>query len=128
MDLNISSQDSSCFHLPHPLFDLASERFITNLITAIINIVTAPFSFIANMLIIIAIFDCPRLQTPSNLLLATLALSDAFVGLTVQPGYITYRLMEKSASFSSLFCKTYLQLCILRMFWCFFHDSNRCEL
>ena len=94
MDLNISSQDSSCFHLPHPLFDLASERFITNLITAIVNIVTAPFSFIANMLIIIAIFDCPRLQTPSNLFLATLALSDAFVGLTVQPGYITYRLME----------------------------------
>ncbi|CAH3161163.1 unnamed protein product [Pocillopora meandrina] len=46
------------------------------------------------MLIFVAIFGFHRLQTPSNLLLATLALSDAFVGLTVQPGYITYRLME----------------------------------
>ena len=94
MDLNISSEDSFCFHLPHPLFDDASERYITNLITAIINIISAPFAFISNMLIFVAIFDFHRLQTPSNLLLATLALSDAFVGLTVQPGYITYRLME----------------------------------
>lgn len=94
MDLNISSEDSFCFHLPHPFFDDASERYITNLITAIINIISAPFAFISNMLIFVAIFDFHRLQTPSNLLLATLALSDAFVGLTVQPGYITYRLME----------------------------------
>ena len=34
----------------------------------------------------------------------------------------------KSASFSSLFCKTYPQFCILCMFRYFFHDSNRCEL
>ena len=91
MDLNTSSENFSCFYLPHPLFDGTYERFITNLITAII---TTPFAFIVNILIFLAIFDFHRLQTPSNLLLATLALSDAFVGLTVQPGYITYRLME----------------------------------
>ena len=94
MDLNTSSENFSCFYLPHPLFDGTYERFITNLITAIINIITTPFAFIVNILIFLAIFDFHRLQTPSNLLLATLAQSDAFVGLTVQPGHITYRLME----------------------------------
>ena len=94
MDLNISSDDPSCFHLPDPIFDQASERFMTNLITAIFNIVTAPFAVIVNVLVFTAIFGCPRLRTPSNLLLASLALSDALVGLTAQPGYITYRLME----------------------------------
>ena len=70
MDLNTSSENFSCFYLPHPLFDGTNERFIRNLITAII---TTPFAFIVNILIFLAIFDFHRLQTPSNLLLATLA-------------------------------------------------------
>ena len=73
MDLNTSSENFSCFYLPHPLFDGTYERFITNLITAIINIITTPSAFIVNILIFLAIFDFHRLQTPSNLLLATLA-------------------------------------------------------
>ena len=53
MDLNTSSENSSCFHLPHPLFDGTYERFITNLITAIINIITTPFALIVNILIFV---------------------------------------------------------------------------
>lgn len=94
MDSHISSDEPSCFYLPRPLFDRVSERLLANLITAIINIITAPVAVVANALIVIVILACPRLRTPSNLLLATLALSDALVGLTVQPGYIAYRLME----------------------------------
>ena len=82
----------SCFHLPDPSFDHVSERYTMNLITAIINIVTAPLAVICNLLICAAIII--RLRTPSNLLIASLALSDVFVGLAVQPGYIMYRLME----------------------------------
>lgn len=63
-----------------------------NLVTAIINILTAPFAIISNLLIFIAIVAGPR--TPSNLFIACLALSDLFVGLAVQPGYINYRLKE----------------------------------
>ena len=63
-----------------------------NLATAIINITAAPFAVAFNLLISYAIVS--RLRTPSNLLIACLALSDVFVGLAVQPGYITYRLIE----------------------------------
>ena len=82
----------SCYHLPDPTFNKVSERYIMNLVTAVINITAAPFAVVFNLLIFYAIVS--RLRTPSNLLIACLALSDVFVGLAVQPGYITYRLME----------------------------------
>ena len=89
-----STSTSSCFHLPDPSFDRVSERFLVNLLTAIINIISSPFAVILNLLITIAIFNNTLLRTPSNLLIGCLALSDILVGLTVQPGYITFRLME----------------------------------
>ncbi|XP_078354491.1 sphingosine 1-phosphate receptor 1-like [Oculina patagonica] len=85
---------SSCFHLPDPDFDKVSERFTMNLATAIINIIASPLAVISNSLIVIAIFSSSRLRTPSNLFIGCLALSDVFVGLAVQPGYICFRLME----------------------------------
>ena len=94
MDTNISADVPFCYHLPDPTFDQASQRYTMNLVTAIINIVTAPFAVTVNALVATAIFSCNRLRTPLNLLIACLALSDVFVGLTAQPGYITYRLME----------------------------------
>ena len=94
MDTNISTDVPFCYHLPDPTFHQASQRYTTNLVTAIINIVTAPFAVIVNALVVIAIFRCNRLRTPVNLFIACLALSDVFVGLMAQPGYITYRLME----------------------------------
>ena len=94
MDANISVGVPSCFHLPDPTFHRASQRHTMNLITAIINIVTAPLAVIINVFVFTAIFSSSRLRTPSNLLIACLALSDVFVGLTAQPGYITYRLLE----------------------------------
>ena len=94
MDANISVSVRSCFHLPDSTFLEASQRYTTNLITAIINIVSAPLAVIVNVLVVTAILSSSRLRTPSNLLITCLALSDVLVGLTVQPGYISYRLME----------------------------------
>ena len=85
---------STCFHLLDPNFDGVSQRFVVNLVTAIINIITSPLAVISNSLIVIAIFTSSRLRTPSNLLIGCVALSDVLVGLTVQPGYICFRLME----------------------------------
>ena len=85
---------ATCFHLPDPNFDGASQRFTVNLVTAIINIIASPFAVISNSLIVIAIFKSSSLRTSSNFLIGCLALSDVLVGLTVQPGYICFRLME----------------------------------
>ena len=85
---------SSCFHLPDPSFQQVSERYHMNLLTAIINILASPFAVVSNLFIAVAVFYNNRLRTPSNLLIGCLALSDVLVGLAVQPGYITYRLME----------------------------------
>lgn len=86
------AQAQSCYHLPDPTFHEVSERYTMNLATAVINIAAAPFAVVSNLLIFSAIVS--HLRTPSNLLIACLALSDVLVGLAVQPGYITYRLME----------------------------------
>ena len=82
----------SCYQLPDPTFHKVAERYTMNLVTAIINMVTAPLAVISNLLIFAAIVS--RLRAPSKILIASLALSDVFVGLAVQPGYIMYRLME----------------------------------
>ena len=84
----------SCFHLSDPTFHKVSERYVMNLVTAIINIISAPFAVVSNFLITIAIFNTSRLRTPLNLMIGCLALSDALVGLAVQPGYVSFRLLE----------------------------------
>ena len=111
MDSNISVNiaPGSCFHLPDPVFDQVSQRFTANLIAAIINIMTAPIAVTLNALVVTAIFSTSPLRTPSNLLIACLALSDAFVGLTAQPGYINYKLMEN---------QTRLVPCFVRAIYC----------
>ena len=84
--------NNSCFYLRGE--QSVAPRFLVNLVTAIINIISAPFAVVSNLLIAVAIFNNLRLRTPSNLLIGCLALSDVLVGLAVQPSYITYRLLE----------------------------------
>lgn len=87
----LPSPASSCFNLDDPKFYHISERYAMNFVTAIINILAAPFAVVSNILIFAAV---SRLRTPSNLFIGCLALSDVFVDLAVQPCYITYRLLE----------------------------------
>ncbi|CAH3161171.1 unnamed protein product [Pocillopora meandrina] len=110
MNLNTTVRNSHCFNLPDPVFQTASERFTTNLITTVFNILVAPNTIIANVLILVAIINCSRLQSTSNLLIASLALSDVLVGLTTQPGYISYRLLEW---FSILWLFTFVLECLV---------------
>ena len=94
-----SSKSSSCFYLPDPKFDDAYQRRTTNLVTGVVNAVLSPFAVAANFLIIFVICRNSSLQTPSNLLLGCLAISDALVGLVVQPSYVAYRLLENQNGF-----------------------------
>ena len=128
MDDNTSINSSYCFHLPDPTFHRASHRYTMNLISAIINIVTAPLAIITNILVVTAVFGSSRLRTPSNLFIACLALSDVFFGLTAQSGYIILQTHGKPASLSSLFCDGHVWHFLLRVLWSVFHDFNRCKL
>ena len=62
------------------------------MISAIINSITCPFTVLLNVLVIIAVKKRRRLRTNSNILLACLAVTDAFTGLFGQPSYVLWRI------------------------------------
>ena len=53
----------------------------------IINGITCPFTFVLNVLVIVAVKRRPRLQSNTNIVLACLAVTDVLTGLTAQPLY-----------------------------------------
>ena len=97
--MNFVDTESSCYHLLDPEFDEAYQRWTTNLVTAVVNAVLSPFAVVANIFITFVIYRKTGLQTPSNLLLGGLAVSDTLVGLLVQPSYVAYRLLENQNGF-----------------------------
>ena len=65
------------------------------LIIQIIIITTAcPLTILLNILVIVAVKKTPRLQSKPNILLACLAATDAFIGLTAQPSSILIELFR----------------------------------
>ena len=88
-----------CFHLPDAKFDVFQQRAKTNLVTGVVNAVLWPFAVVANLLIVFVISSRASLQSPSNILLACLAISDLQVGILVQPSYVAYRLLENAHGF-----------------------------
>ena len=94
---NITTENTKllyCFHLPDPDFQFAHHRYLSNLITGVINALFAPFAVVANFLVFFAILLNRSLRSPSCLLIACLALSDLLVSLIVQPTYVAYRFSE----------------------------------
>ena len=83
-----------CFHLPDPFFQEAHLRYISNLITSVLNAFFAPFAVFANVLVCFAIIVNPSIRPPSCLLITCIAFSDILVSGIVQPSYIAYRLGE----------------------------------
>ena len=73
--------------------DLADGFLIA---AAVLNFVPCPFTCFLNALVMLAVKTKRRLQTPSNILLACLALTDLIVGVVVQPlhGAMTIFLLQ----------------------------------
>lgn len=92
-------RNGSCFHLLDAKFDKFHQRRTTNLVTGVLNAVLSPFAVATNLLIVFVISRRSSLQTPSNALLACLAVSDILVGLLVQPSFVAYRLLENANGF-----------------------------
>ena len=97
--LTVSPLGNSCFHLPDAEFDKIEQRRTSNLLTGIINAVLSPFAVTANFFIVFLILRKYSLQTPSNLLLTCLAISDLLVGLIVQPSFVIFRILENTYGF-----------------------------
>ena len=64
---------------------------VSYIITITINSITCPFTVLLNVLVIMAVKRRPRLQTNANILLASLAVTDALTGLTAQPSFIAWK-------------------------------------
>ena len=89
--------DATLQRIPDNLFGL--------LITAaIINSIAWPFTVFLNVLVVLAVKTKRRLQTPSNVLLACLAVTDLMVGLVVQPLYLTITVLLPQGKGFDEFC------------------------
>ena len=101
IDSNTSNSLSKelCFFLPDPKFDKVTRRYVTNLLTGVLNAVLLPCAIVANSLVILVIIRKVSLRSPLNLLLGCLAVSDLLVGLFVQPSYVAFRLVENQDTF-----------------------------
>ena len=78
--------------------DEALHLHLTELVVLIIQIIitttTCPFTILLNILVILAVKKTQRLQSKANILLACLAATDAFIGLTAQPSSILVELFR----------------------------------
>ena len=64
-----------------------TERVVL-IIQIIITTTACPFTILLNILVILAVKKTPRLQSKANILLACLAATDAFIGITAQPSSV----------------------------------------
>ena len=75
--------------------NFAVDATVLNIIlTIIFNMVVCPFTVLLNMMVIIAVKRRPRLQSYANILLACLAVTDALTGLTTQPLYSLWKILQ----------------------------------
>ena len=89
--------DATLQRIPDNLFGL--------LITAaIINSIVWPFTVFLNVLVVLVVKTIRRLQTPSNVLLACLAVTDLMVGLVVQPLYLIITVLLPQGKGFDEFC------------------------
>lgn len=88
---------------------------VTAILTSVLNGITAVMAIIGNSFMLYVFYSCKRLQTPSNLLLASLCVTDLITGTIVQPLTIARRLIEASGEHHCIIravCAYHAFLCI----------------
>ena len=79
-----------CTYDPKLLLQVPKSLYYTYIVSASFNAVFSITAFVGNALVLTALVRTRSLHSPSKALLRSLALSDLFVGLFVQPMYIAY--------------------------------------
>ncbi|XP_078344043.1 melanocyte-stimulating hormone receptor-like [Oculina patagonica] len=72
------------------------------IVNCILNALLMVINIFENTIVLAAILRTPSLHSPSTILLCSLAVSDLFVGLALQPVYIAYFLTENGSLFQAL--------------------------
>ena len=82
------SSDHLCFNstAPDDYYSLISD--LIKVVAVVVHLIACPLVILLNALVIVAIKTKRRLQTRSNILLASLAGTDLVMGLTSQPAFI----------------------------------------
>ena len=78
-------------YLPVPNNDTIS--FIHEVAVSAVNVPCCIFAFLGNLAVIVAVIKTPSLQTPCNILLCSLCVTDCLTGLIAQPMFVTWRLV-----------------------------------
>ena len=93
---NISEVNSSQFsnNATYEGLQLHLTENIGLIIRIVISLASCPFTILLNISVILAVKKTPRLQSKPNILLACLAATDAFIGLTAQPSYIFFATLQ----------------------------------
>lgn len=98
-----------CYGMRNINFKITTIVIAVSISTAVVNSVFAIFATATNMLSLVVLCKTVSLRTPSNLLLASMSLTDFLVGLLVQPLCVTLRAAEMQ----------HKQLCSVKMAYAF---------
>ena len=91
----VLNRDSSKPCLPSWTLDAVNDPsvYISDTSIILVNVPSAMFAVIANLVVIVIIVRSPSLHRPVNVLLCSLAASDFLTGLVVQPVYVAWRFL-----------------------------------
>lgn len=88
----------------------ATKVLITVILTSVINSATAVTAVLGNSIFLIVFAKFSSIRSPSNILLASLSITDLLVGFIVQPSSVARRILEFKGTHN----------CILRVTFAFF--------
>ena len=93
-DINLYSSTKNATDKADRGFQLHLTDQIVLIIHIIITATTCPLTILFNILVILTVKKTPQLQSKANILLACLAATDTFIGLTAQPSSVLVELFR----------------------------------
>ena len=93
-EINLYSSTNNATDKADKGFQLHLTDQVVLIIHIIITATTCPLTILFNILVILTVKKTPQLQSKANILLACLAATDTFIGLTAQPSSVLVELFR----------------------------------